>query len=396
MGISLLSFLLILIFIIVLLIQGFFIVPDDQVWLISFLGNRPQKGVNPQHIVGSGFLTSGPHWFLLKNFLHKFIEPMHSVPFNSYLFRHDGSVEGKDMAKVELQNMIITLKATAIAKISDNSNNLEDYWKAHYIAAQQDYVQQTELILNSYVKTIFQGQIYERDKNEQAEFLRNNPSYQADDFEVTGISNIKQDRLYKELGLQKVNNILVPTPGSQIGSEIVNKLRESGLCLMELFIVDINPPESIDKAREERGRLSAEQNAKLDATKIQYEIVKEQNKNLIESKIGEAIALRTQRIGEAKALRTQKLGEAKALRVQRTGEAKALLIQSKGIIEAILEENTGSGGSISEQELFNILSKYPAVAEVLGDKAKFFFQGGGDGLNIVSQIIAALDSSKDG
>jgi len=185
-------------------------------------------------------------------------------------------------------------------------------------------------------------------------------------------------------------------PGSQIGSEIVNKLRESGLCLMELFIVDINPPESIDKAREERGRLSAEQNAKLDATKIQYEIVKEQNKNLIESKIGEAIALRTQRIGEAKALRTQKLGEAKALRVQRTGEAKALLIQSKGIIEAILEENTGSGGSISEQELFNILSKYPAVAEVLGDKAKFFFQGGGDGLNIVSQIIAALDSSKDG
>jgi len=382
------TFVIILILVAIIGFSGIYSVPDDEVHLMSFLGNRPRKDGGVQNGIGSGFLTPGLHWFLGLRILHKPVAALLAIPFEAYLFRHDADLVG-DVAEIELRDMNIQLRMNILVQISDNPEgdvykSQTAFWKAHYNSTDKDYIKQAEMIMNPYIREIFQGKPYERNPKEQAEFLAENPGYSRDSLEVTGISNIKQNRLLKELGLQKPSQtegkflILDTTaPNVSIGREILEDLNKSGLRLINIFIQDIAIDEAMKKSRSEIGRQTAEQNAKLKSAEIQEKVIKQDNINLLSYTDGQVAAFKAKMKGEAE------------------GKAEALRLESKGIISAILAGSADSNGNISEQELFAILAKYPAVEKVIGDKAKFFFQGGGDGVNIIGQIVSALESQRD-
>lgn len=244
------SFLIIVLFFIFfsLIIQGIISVPDDEVWLIICLGNRPEKGVNPQNLWGSAFLKPGIHWFFLNGYIHKIVKTQHNIPFKVDLFSDEGN-----LSIIELQDTCITLGISAQLKISDNEYNLEDYWNAHYLSAGNNYELQAEFILNPYVKAIVQDKRYQRTPEEQAKFLRENPQYYPYDLEVLGVSNLSSSRLIHSLGLRRPDlgnqNYLIAVPDSAIGKEIISRLKESGLYLMDISITRLSLPQDVAKAR---------------------------------------------------------------------------------------------------------------------------------------------------
>lgn len=378
------TFVIILILVAVVFGSGIYIVPDDKVHLISFLGNRPPKNGGVQNGIGSGFLTPGTHWFLGMKILHQPVYSMKATPFKVDLFRHDkGLKEAK--AKIALLDSDIILSMSMLIQISDNSSgdvytSQAAFWKAHYNSEQKDPLQQAEMIMNPEIKKIFLDKYYDIDPIFQQIMLDKNPNLDKDSLEFTGISNISPDRFLKELGLRTPYNgegkflvIDISAKNKDLGKKILYKLNESGMKIIDIFIDNIELREDVLQARAQKAKLIAEQNAKIASEYVRKNLIGLENSNLMESTYGKM----------------------QAINLEKEFEVRGKRIEIVGFIETIQQAALVSGGLISEHTLFEILFRYPALEKILGDKAKIIFQSGGDSGDITTKILSAIDITKD-
>lgn len=332
-------------------IPPIWIVPDDEMHVISWLGLRPNDS-------GSGVLskiaTPGPHFIIPGGKLAGWYE---TNQFPVYLFRHDGprnvstqdrsdAPSADDFAKLELADVTLEARVSVIAQIKGNTlqEKIKHVYKLHYNAEDQDERQATERILNPYIRLVLQQHTYQ-EYSRQKDEGRNPQDIQ--------ISKMTPDQLLQALGLKQSGpsiekNTQATDDIKAIGETILDKLNNIGIELSAINIDDLELPPAVNDAKNKAAIAKAEQQADLDREQARALVIEQQNENL--------------------------------------------LAETKGFTAAIREGAMNS--DISEQQLFAKLAQYPMLEKTLGNNAKVIFHGGGKGQDIASQVLGALEASK--
>jgi hypothetical protein len=324
------------------LLTPIWVVPDNEIHVISWFGNRPNNG-------NSGTLskiaTPGPHIIVPGA---KLVGAYGTNQFPVYLFRHDTPTPG-DYAELELPDITLTAKASAIAQIKGDTfrEKSKSVYKAHYNAEEQDVLQATERVLNPYIRLVLQQYSFEDYSNQRQN--GKNP-------EEIKISKITPAQLLKSLGLKQIGPIIQRDNAAQgeiaeMGDAIISKLDNIGVELVLINIDDLSLPDSVNEARNKSAVAKAEQEAKLREEQARSQVIEQQNKNL-----------------------------------------KA---EMEGFVNAIQNAAEVSGGIINSKQLWDKYVKYPILREALGDKAKIIFRDGATKDDILSQVASALESSKE-
>lgn len=317
------------------------IVPSDEVHVVSFLGYRPsQEGGRSQFL--SGVLTPGLHFYVPWTTRLEGAYTTNSFPI--FLFRHDTPTLG-DYAELELKDVTLTARVTVTAQIRDPGDNIGEinrsaFWRAHYNSEGQDPLQAAERILNPYIREVLQGFVYEEYGNLEPDQIQ--------------ISKIKPSELLKQLGLVQRGAYVIGNPAatpeeSKTATEILAKLDNIGIAILSINIDDLALPPEVVTAKNRQAVLKAEQKAKLDEEKARALVIAQQNENL--------------------------------------------RAQARGFTDAITNATIGS--RLSERDLFYYLGQYPFLKEALGDKAKVIFQGGGNHQGIAQQVLSALEGARE-
>jgi regulator of protease activity HflC (stomatin/prohibitin superfamily) len=334
-------------------ISPIWIVPDDEVHVISWLGSRPNHN-------GSGILskiaTPGPHLIVPGSKLAGWYE---TNQFPVYLFRHDGprkvapqdrsdAPSTDDFAKLELADVTLEARVSVIAQIKGNTlqEKIKHVYNLHYNAEDQDERQATERILNPYIRLVLQQHTYQEYSKHIA------AGKEVQDIQI---STMTPDQLLQALGLEqdgsriKGMNTTEDIEALALGKTILEKLDNIGIELSAINIDDLELPSEVNDAKNKSAIAKAEQKADLDRETARGLVIKQQNENL--------------------------------------------LAETKGFTAAIKAGAMGS--DVSEQQLFAKLAQYPILEKTLGTNAKVIFHGGGKGQDIANQVLGALEASKD-
>jgi len=301
------------------------IVPDDEIHVISWLGSRPNNA-------GAGILskiaTPGPHLIIPGA---KLVGAYSTNQFPVYLFRHDTPTPG-DYAKLELPDITLIAIVSVIAQIKGNSlsEKANNVYNAHYNAEDQDVLQATERILNPYIRLVLQ-------KHSYAEYTT-----QCEDgktLDEIQVSKITPDQLLQALGLKQDGAGIVQDQDAtgeikKIGKTILDKLNNIGVALMSINLDDLSLPDTVNEARNRSAVEKAEQQAALDRETARARVIDKQVQNRIK-------------------------------------EAQGLLTAIKALSE---------GQTISDDQAYRALVDIPALKEIVGDKDKFITEGGLSGL----------------
>ncbi len=301
------------------------IVPDDEIHVISWLGSRPNH-------TGTGVLsriaTPGPHIIVPGA---KLVGAYSTNQFPVYLFRHDTPTPG-DYAELELPDITLTAKVSVIAQIKGKNLSEKAYnvYNAHYNAEDQDVLQATERILNPYIRLVLQKHSYAEYTTQRAD------GKTLDEIQV---SKITPDQLLQALGLKQVGARIDkdenPTEDiRKIRDSILDKLDNIGVDLMSINIDDLSLPDTVNEARNRSAVEKAEQQAALDREVARARVIEQQVKN---------------RVTEA-----------------------------EGLLSAVKALSNDPG--ISDEQAYRALVEIPALKEIVGDKDKFITEGGLSGL----------------
>ncbi len=316
------------------------IVPDDEIHIISWFGMRPDNG---RMGFFSKIATPGPHIIVPGA---KLVGAYSTNQFPVYLFRHDTPTPG-DYAELELPDITLTAKVSIIAQLKGNGlrQKASSVFNAHYNAEDQDVLQATERILNPYIRLVLQRHSYTEYTNQRAD------GKTLDEIQV---SKITPDQLLQALGLKQFGARIDKDTNAtedirKIGETILDKLDNIGVDLMSINIDDLSLPDTVNEARNRSAVEKAEQQAALDREIARARVIEQQNENL--------------------------------------------LAETKGFTAAIKAGAMDS--DISEQQLFAKLAQYPVLERSLGNNAKVIFQGGGKGQDIANQVLGALEASKE-
>ena len=318
------------------------VVPDDEIHVISWFGNRPNLGTSGtlSKIATPGLNVIAPG--------AKLVGAYGTNQFPVYLFRHDTPTPG-DYAELELPDITLTAKASVLAQIKGDAliEKAKNVYKAHYNAEDQDVLQATERILNPYIRLVLQQYSFE-DYSKQLNGGKN--------LEEIQISKITPAQLLQALGLQQIGAVIkrdITARGeiAEMGAAIISKLDNIGVELILINIDDLSLPASVNEARNKSAVAKAEQEAKLKEEQARSQVIEQQNKNL-----------------------------------------KA---EMAGFVLAIQNAAQTSGGVVNHQQLWDKYVKYPTLKDALGDKAKVNFREGATKDDILTQISSALESSKD-
>lgn len=334
------------------LLPPIWIVPDDEIHVISWLGMRPNEH-------GSGILskiaTPGPHIVVPGGKLAGWYE---TNQFPVYLFRHDGprkvppedrsdAPSKDDYAKLELADVTLEARVSIIAQIKGKTlqEKVKNVHKLHYNAEDQDERQATERILNPYIRLALQRHTYQEYDRQIAEGKK---------VHEIQISKITPDELLQALGLKQDRSLIDEDTDASgevkaIGKTILDKLNNIGIELSAINIDDLELPPEVNDAKNKSAIAKAEQKADLDREEARALVITQQNANLLAETLGFTAAIRAG------------------------------------------SENSG----ISEQQLFAKLAQYPLLEKTLGSNAKVIFHGGGKGQDIANQVLGALEASKD-
>ncbi len=322
------------------LLPPIWVVPDDEIHVISWFGNRPTHGnsgtLSKIATPGLNIIIPGA----------KLVGAYGTNQFPVYLFRHDTPTPG-DYAELELPDITLTAKASVIAQIKGDAliEKAKNVYKAHYNAEGQDILQATERILNPYIRLVLQQYSFE-DYSKQLNGVKN--------LEEIQISKITPAQLLQALGLKQVGSVIKSDITSQgeiaeMGAAIISKLDNIGVELILINIDDLSLPASVNEARNKSAVAKAEQEAKLKEEQARNLVIQQQNQNLLE--------------------------------------------ETKGFIKAITEGVEGS--EISQKQLWAKLAQYPTLEKVLANNTKVIFQGGGNSNDISNQVLEAMEASKD-
>jgi hypothetical protein len=324
------------------LLPPIWVVPDNEIHVISWFGNRPTHGSSGTL---SKIATPGLHIIVPGA---KLVGAYETNQFPVYLFRHDTPTPG-DYAELELPDITLTAKASVIAQIKGDTfrEKSKSVYKAHYNAEGQDVLQATERILNPYIRLVLQQYSFEDYSNQKQN--GKNP-------EEIQISKITPPQLLKSLGLKQIGPIIqgditAQREISEMGAAIISKLDNIGVELVLINIDDLSLPISVNEARNKSAVAKAEQEAKLKEEQARSQVIEQQNINLKS--------------------------------------------EMEGFVNAIQNAADTSGGFINSKQLWDKYVKYPTLREALGDKAKVIFRDGATKDDILSQVASAFESSKE-
>jgi citrate lyase gamma subunit len=302
------------------------IVPDDEIHIISWFGMRPDNG---RMGFFSKIATPGPHIIVPGA---KLVGAYSTNQFPIYLFRHDTPTPG-DYAELELPDITLTAKVSVIAQLKGNDlrQKASSVFNAHYNAEDQDVLQATERILNPYIRLVLQKDSYAKYSNQIT------AGKKIDEIQV---SKITPDQLLQALGLKQFGARIDKDTGvaeediRKIGETILDKLDNIGVDLMSINIDDLSLPDTVNEARNRSAVEKAEQQAALDRETARARVIDQQVQNQVK-------------------------------------EAQGLL----KAVKALSEDKT-----ISDEQAYRALVEIPALKEIVGDKDKFITEGGLSGL----------------
>jgi citrate lyase gamma subunit len=302
------------------------IVPDDEIHIISWFGMRPDNG---RMGFFSKIATPGPHIIVPGG---KLVGAYSTNQFPVYLFRHDTPTPG-DYAELELPDITLTAKVSIIAQLKGNGlrQKASSVFNAHYNAEDQDVLQATERILNPYIRLVLQKHSYAEYSNQIADGKK------IDEIQV---SKITPDQLLQALGLKQFGARIDKDTGvaeediRKIGETILDKLDNIGVDLMSINIDDLSLPGTVNEARNRSAVEKAEQQAELDRETARAKVIDQQVQN-------------------------------------RVKEAQGLL----KAVKALSEDKT-----ISDEQAYRALVEIPALKAIVGDRDKFITEGGLSGL----------------
>ncbi|MEY3470824.1 MAG: hypothetical protein RLZZ223_174, partial [Candidatus Parcubacteria bacterium] len=246
------------------LLPPIWVVPDNEIHVISWFGNRPTHGDSGtlSKIAAPGLHIIAPG--------AKLVGAYGTNQFPVYLFRHDTPTPG-DYAELELTDMTLTAKASVIAQIKGDTlrEKSKSVYKAHYNAEGQDVLQATERILNPYIRLVLQQYSFE-DYSKQLNGGKN--------LEDIQISKITPAQLLKSLGLRQMGPIIKVDNTAQgeiaeMGDAIISKLDNIGIELVLINIDDLSLPDSVKDARNKSAIAKAEQEAKLKEEEARSQVI---------------------------------------------------------------------------------------------------------------------------